>query len=275
MAKLIQHRYALTLAIGLITAASSAAARIADVEIYDRTRGTVLTQYHHAGETYVIGQPGHEYEIRVQSAAGGRTLAVMSVDGINILSGRTAATTQSGYVIDPYGRARVAGWRKSESHTASFYFTSLGDSYAARTGRADQVGVIGVALFRERDYPEHDTYSGPVSGIAKERGRAEAPASPAPSSQLGDSSQRSSESLSKRAAPGAPLGTGHGRWESAPISYTEFVRASRTPEQVVTIRYDSHANLVAQGVITARRYAQPQPFPRSSGAFGFVPDPRW
>ena len=33
---------------------------------------------------------------------------------------------------------------------AAFYFTSLGDSYANRTGRPDNVGVIGVALYQRK-----------------------------------------------------------------------------------------------------------------------------
>jgi hypothetical protein len=37
----------------------------------------------------------------------------------------------------------------------------------------------------------------------------------------------------------------------------------------VVIHYDTYANLVAQGVIRAPRFAQPRPFPGQ-----FVPDPR-
>ena len=44
----------------------------------------------------------------------------------------------------------ITGWRKSLERTAAFYFTDLGDSYAARTGRPQNVGVIGVAVFQER-----------------------------------------------------------------------------------------------------------------------------
>ena len=36
---------------------------------------------------------------------------------------------------------------------AAFYFTELENSYAARTGRPDNVGVIGVAVFRKKPEP--------------------------------------------------------------------------------------------------------------------------
>jgi hypothetical protein len=65
------------------------------------------------------------------------------------------------------------------------------------------------------------------------------------------------------------LGTGHGEREYAPTQYTEFVRRTTSPTEIIAIYYDSRANLVAAGVIPrAPRYCDPQPFPRS-----FVPDP--
>ena len=39
------------------------------------------------------------------------------------------------------------------NEVAAFYFTQLPDSYAARTDRPDNVGVIGVAVFREYQPP--------------------------------------------------------------------------------------------------------------------------
>jgi hypothetical protein len=75
---------------------------------------------------------------------------VVSVDGVNVLSGETATTQQSGYVVTRREKLAIRGWRKSMGEIAAFYFTSLGDSYAARTGRPDNVGVIGVALYRRK-----------------------------------------------------------------------------------------------------------------------------
>ena len=94
--------------------------------------------------------PGHEYAVRIRNCTGGRVLVVTSVDGVNVISGDTAVAAQSGYVLDPWASVEIAGWRKSLDRTAAFYFTDLGDSYAARTGRPQNVGVIGVAVFQER-----------------------------------------------------------------------------------------------------------------------------
>ena len=68
------------------------------------------------------------------------------------------------------------------------------------------------------------------------------------------------------------LGTGHGQREWAPVGQTEFVRASRSPQQVSRLRYDDVGNLVANGVLP-RSYSRelrssPRAFPN-----GFVADP--
>ncbi|EFK95560.1 conserved hypothetical protein, partial [sediment metagenome] len=53
----------------------------------------------------------------------------------------------------------VQGWRKDLNRTAAFYFSDPQASYAARTGRPDDLGVIGVALFRERPIERQGWFS--------------------------------------------------------------------------------------------------------------------
>ena len=47
-------------------------------------------------------------------------------------------------------RPRSPAGARAITEAAAFYFTALPDSYAARTDRPDNVGVIGAAVFRER-----------------------------------------------------------------------------------------------------------------------------
>jgi hypothetical protein len=116
-------------ALGLFatTGAASASARWSepqaplDVAIYDRTSGELLPLHRHRGELYVAGEPGHEYEIRLRSREHGRVLAVTSVDGVNVVSGETAATSQGGYVLDGWSSTSIDGWRKNLDEVAAFY----------------------------------------------------------------------------------------------------------------------------------------------------------
>ncbi|HMH72080.1 MAG TPA: hypothetical protein VK554_07210, partial [Bradyrhizobium sp.] len=80
------------------------------VDIVDRTDGRVLPIYTHEGRRYVVGKPGNEYAIRVRNDGNERALAVMSVDGVNVITGDTASPSQSGYVLDAHGSFEIAGW---------------------------------------------------------------------------------------------------------------------------------------------------------------------
>jgi hypothetical protein len=127
-----------------------AAGRLAEVQIIDRDTGSALPTYRSHGEYWVAGRPGARYSIMIQNHRGERILAVTAVDGINVVSGETGAWGQSGYVFSPGESYEIAGWRKSNVEIAAFNFTAAGNSYAERTGRPANVGVIGVALFLER-----------------------------------------------------------------------------------------------------------------------------
>ncbi|UCE31785.1 MAG: hypothetical protein JSW68_02225, partial [Burkholderiales bacterium] len=143
-------RRLLPLLVLLATALPAQAGRLIDMQIVNRSTGEVLSTYRHHGRVYVAGTPGDRYAVRLVNRSGGRVLVVLSVDGVNAVTGETASPEQSGYVLGPYGSAEIAGWRKSLREVAQFYFTALPDSYAARTDRPDHVGVIGAAVFREQ-----------------------------------------------------------------------------------------------------------------------------
>jgi hypothetical protein len=247
------------------TAPAHAVGRLMDVNMIDRDSGATLPVYRHDGQWWVAGQPGARYAIAVRNATGARLLGVVSVDGVNAISGETASWDQTGYVLSRRQRWRVTGWRKSDSEVAAFHFTALPLSYAARTGRPDHVGVIRVAVFRELEAIPPPVAMTPAPDERETLARARA----APSAEY----QRQNDSaLAKPAAP--RLGTGHGERESSHIGHTSFERRSEQPDEIITIRYDSRDNLIALGVIpaVATPYTRPAPFPESARN-GYVPDP--
>src|SRR5262245_58532285 len=102
-------------------APSAEAGALANLEIYDRTAGRTLPIYEHEGRLYVAGEPRHQYELRVRNSSAARVLAVASVDGVNVITGETAAQGQSGYVLGAWDSVSIEGWRKSlrsEEHTS-------------------------------------------------------------------------------------------------------------------------------------------------------------
>jgi hypothetical protein len=235
---------------------------MASVTIIDRDSGAALSTYYFRGEYWVAGRPGSRYAIAIRNGTAGRLLAVASVDGVNVLSGATAGWDQSGYVFDPGGSYQITGWRKSNAEVAAFTFTESPNSYAARTARPANVGVIGVALFRER--PPLTRYAPPKVAPAAGPTREAAP----------DRAQAAQSALARSPMPAPALGTGHGERENSYVEETEFQRLQREPNEVIRIRYDSLENLVAMGVIGRAPPVPwgPNPFPGSPER-QFVPDP--
>ena len=283
-----------------------AVGRLADVSVVDRVSGAVLSTYYHRGEYWVAGRPGARYAIRIHNKMGERLMAVTSVDGVNVVSGETAAVDQTGYVISSYLQYQIAGWRKSDSEVAAFEFVATGDSYAARTGRPDNTGVIGVALFREKvpepvarapELTPRNSFSGGSSLSRSDAAGAPPPATspwaqamgplgampdrsaePSPVQQPSDSlsfSERRAKA-SAEAMPTPKLGTAHGQRETSAVSSTNFQRLQSHPNEIIRIRYDSRENLIAGGVIREPVAQMPLPranaFPMSEQS-SYVPDP--
>jgi len=264
-----------------------ATGRFADVQIIDRDTGSLLPMYRSHGEYWVAGKPGARYSIMIQNRRGERVLAVTAVDGINVISGETGAWGQSGYVFSPGESYEITGWRKSNAEIAAFNFTAAGNSYAERTGRPANVGVIGVALFLERPahVPRYEAYDRRAEESSYPRSRAEgaaadsaAPAAPSPGEAAASAPKLEEVKPSRSSniantATAQKLGTGHGARETSYAQTTTFDRLSSTPNEIVKIRYDSFENLVAMGVVPSRPWqSAPNPFPDSAMP-RYVPDP--
>lgn len=228
---------------------------LVELALVDRDTAQTLPEYRHRGRDWVAGTPGHRYAVRLTNTSGERVLVVLSVDGVNAVSGQTAAPSQAGYVLGPWESAEIGGWRKSLDDIAQFVFTDLQGSYASRTGRPDNVGVVGIAVFRER-------WRRPLPPAA--------PVAAAPRAEAGAKAS-ADRAMTMEAMP-QRIGTGHGQREHAPVGQTTFERASASPEQISELRYDSLDALVAMGVLPRRNLigvAQPpRAFPGE-----FVVDP--
>lgn len=245
------------LLMGLVCATQALAhGGLIDLSVYDRTEGKRLPVYWHEGRAYVVGKPGNEYQVSVKNRLREDILAVVSVDGVNVVSGETAHPSQTGYVLSAYRGYNILGWRKSLAETAAFYFTALPDSYAARTGRPDNVGVIGVAVFRRKQEPQ------PVAPFPQSRPHSRGDGAPALRNEAAAQAKEEDR-----------LGTGHGRRETSYVQNVSFERATTSPADTVTLYYDSHRNLVARGVIRGPVPIAPVPQPFPGALSKFVPDP--
>jgi hypothetical protein len=114
--------------------------------------GRVLDTVTTGDRTYVIGHEGERYVIVLLNHTNRRFEAVATVDGLDVLNGLPGSPGRRGYLLDPHATLTIDGFRQSDDAVAAFRFGKVGDSYAAQTGSARDVGVIGVAFFAERNF---------------------------------------------------------------------------------------------------------------------------
>ena len=112
--------------------------------------GETLEALHMGDRTYVIGRAGERYSIQLTNHTKHRFETVATVDGLDVMNGRSGSLANRGYVLMPHATLTIDGFRQSHDNVAAFRFSKVNDSYAAQTGTARNVGVIGVAFFTER-----------------------------------------------------------------------------------------------------------------------------
>jgi len=261
-----------------------------------------LPTFYQGGRSYVMGMIGDRYRIRVTNPTPRRVEAVVSVDGLDAIDGKTASfDDKRGYVIAPYGEVTIEGFRTSLDQVATFRFSSVRDSYAGRKGQDRNVGVIGVAFFPERERPRYvprpleqsdrgrGSYDGPPPAKAAPapyggsgataRAPSAAPSSEAKRDSSGGYAPRASEPAPDVDRPG--LGTEFGERRYSSVHYTSFQRENPTrPSYLVETRYNDREGLLALGIPVGDARPSPDdlsvresadPFPRTRFA---QPPPR-
>jgi hypothetical protein len=204
----------------------------------------------------------------VSATIPGSAEVVVSVDGRDVMDGGPSALGKRGYLVDGYSQVTIDGYRLSAGSVAAFRFGSVPRSYAAREGDARDVGVIGVAVFAEREAAPPPLRS----LVPQEKGESVRP--PSPAAPGSDAAARSSGALAER-RPG--LGTEFGEERGSPVRQVHFARARPDPDVVMSLRYDDRQGLAAAGVDVegrregdARLRRNADPFRRDAG---FAPPP--
>lgn len=194
--------------------------------------GRPLPTVEHRGRVFLPVRLGDEYAVRVSNSGPRRVLAIVSVDGLSVITGAVASVSQPGYVLSAGGSITIKGWRKDLARVAAFRFAERERSYAAQTGRPDNVGVIGLVAIEE----------------AEPR--------PLPLAGLSHKDAAGPESRAVRPEVGS-TGTEYGPDRESPAQWVLFVRGANRRTQ--TLYYDTAEALRAAGVPVDRSW--PNPFP--------------
>jgi hypothetical protein len=250
----------LCLLLGSTAAHSSDVSGPYSLQVVDE-HGDPLRRFDRGGRAYTLGTLGQRYLLRVTNNSGARVEVVASVDGRDVLDGRTAEWSKRGYIVEPYGSVTIDGFRLSDASVAAFRFSSVPNSYAARMGDARDVGVVGVAVFSERRPPVVHHWHRAKSMYPSSSRRSDMPADDgnfeglkadlAPAPRGGDAlggatSGEAGRSAQPERRPG--LGTEFGEARESQVYRVEFQRGRQTPDAVLTTRYNDRRGLLSLGI---------------------------
>ena len=231
-----------------------------------------------SGRYYVEARTGSRYSVALANRTGRRVGVVLTVDGLNAISGERDEGRGRMYVLDPWQRTTVQGWRTSLREVRQFTFVDERASYAARSGKANEkMGWIEVAAYRERRPfvlatprpvpPRPEPYDEPGSDSA---GKNEATAE----GSAGASAEAPAPAVLGGARARAYPGTGWGRRTHDPVVLVSF-DPERDPSERVTLRYEYRTALVALGVLPRRVPPRDRLWEREHAEPGFAQPPAW
>ena len=254
VAFLPERRYRWSMSVLLLLAwATAASAAIVDVEVVSDRKG--LLPLYRAGSAglgdtyraYVEAEKGELYGIRIRNNTGRRIGVVVAVDGRNIVSGEKSylRKTERMYILGPHESADYDGWRTARDTVNRFYFTDPGDSYAGAFGDHSAMGVVAVAVYREKDPPPLPRFS------QRERepmGQEDGGGAREPGPMGAEESARGKLAPEKS---GDVAGTGFGDEKYSPSVRVRFNPERRVAERHF-LKYEWRNSLCRKGVIDCR-----------------------
>jgi hypothetical protein len=203
------------------------------------------------GYPYIAGEPGQSCQVLIRAAGGGRHLAALAVDGRDAQDDQPADLDRARGLVFT-GKCTFSGYRVDNERVREFTFGSVDGSVADQAGSTASVGVIGIAVWRERVLPV--TYvNTPTWGSYGFAGPSVTSGTMTPTvsaRSLGDTPVAVAA-----AAGGAPLGMHAGGMRDDHVTSTTFTRDG-APD-LLEIGYDTYAALEAMGITRTRPTAWP------------------
>jgi len=249
-----------------------------EMEIF--VHGKPIKEYIHQNKIYIEGRKSSAFSIKLRNNSSKKALFVLTIDGLSVIDGKDASFDSRGYVINGYDSMTVAGWRIDDNNIAQFYFSSPDDSYRKRMSKGNNLGVIGLAVFVEKEkiqqtvikeyitipyippvyprypnYPYYPYWGTPTYTLSNMNTSRNTAGNTIYDCHASQESQN--------------LGTGWGKKESSKVTSVEFDRKEK-PNTTFEIFYNTREQLENLGIDFTRRQAvisTPRAFPKEQTGY--------
>ena len=256
-------------------------------EISVLVNGYAIPVYHDFknGTNWVEAREGNKFEIRVKNSSYYRILAVVSVDGLNVINGKHEDPDKSpGYVLPLHDSIKIPGWKIDKEKVREFYFTNKESSYSKKLGASEEnIGVIAAAIFKEKYYYTHTNYfpygykwndpyiypttthpdCNPIQWITTTGSTSGTTNITYGSNNVSSGSASNINFLSTSSLKYNPnpvqVGVGSGNKTDFSTQTTYF--GDKELETILTLYYDNKMGLIERGIDLFVKSALPKPFP--------------
>ncbi|EKE27652.1 MAG: hypothetical protein ACD_3C00180G0003 [uncultured bacterium (gcode 4)] len=111
-----------------------------------------VTVHNYKGRNFIAGEKGDEFAVRVYNSSSERVLAVISIDGLCVITGRETLVNNGGYVISALGNIDVRSWLINREPIVSFMFSDIPGAYIDKIAlpRPEDIGIIKIEIFKEK-----------------------------------------------------------------------------------------------------------------------------
>jgi hypothetical protein len=243
-----------------------------------KVNGSTAKEYYHNGSHYIEGREGQCFSLRMKNNSGSRVLFVPTVDGLSIMSGQEASFKSRGYIVNAYDSLTIDGWRTSDNKVAEFFFSSPKGSYAKKIGKGGNLGVIGCAVFKEKQpqiverivyiekqpwsNPHHDPYN---LGSGTAGGNVIGLSGVTPGLYNVQCLGGGGSSIKTTNYSASNLGTGFGQEKVSPTVTVSFEK-EESPTETFHLYYNTRRALEDLGVEFYKPvYVAPSAFPNEEG----------
>lgn len=137
-------------------------------EVNVSVNGKPMREYYHKDKFYIEARQNSEYSVKIKNHSHKKIMAVLSIDGIDVLKGKNAIDAESGYIINPYSSTEIKGYRIDDDNVVTFKFDDGKKSYSTQveqkfdkkkiekvqkgeTAPSKNNGVIGVRIWEEKE----------------------------------------------------------------------------------------------------------------------------
>jgi len=219
-------------------------------------RRPIKKYFDERGRTWVEGREGSRFSLRIKNDTMHKISAVVSVDGINIINGKHAPAKESpGYIIYPWSKVEIPGWKISREKVKEFYFSYRKNSYSRKIGADESnIGIIGVAAFTLKEqwpcfYSSSATYTPPGYWYSCDS------SSTVPLTATADAVSENTTYINHMYSTEIAVGSGkEAKFKTEKVDYEKEVLLT-----YVKLFYDTYQGLKRRGIIRHTRMYQKEP----------------